>query len=58
MPNKAVIALTVALLVFSLTACIQDVDSQLIEAGGKAKPGILRGCLRPGLKWMRKTRRV
>ena len=58
MPNKAVIALTVALLVFSLTACIQDVNLQLIEAGRKGKPGTLRGCLRPELKWMRKTRRV
>ena len=48
MPNKAVIALTVALLVFSLTACIQDVNLQLIEAGRKGETRNIEGLLAAG----------
>ena len=48
MPNKAAIALMVALLVSSLTACTQDVNSQLIEAGRKGETRNIEGLLAAG----------
>ena len=48
MPSKAFIAPTVALLISSLTACMQDVNSQLIEAGRQGDARNIEGLLAAG----------
>ena len=53
MPSKAAIALMVALLTSSLTACTQDVNSQLIEAGKKGETTNIEGLLAAGADFLR-----
>ena len=48
MPSKAFITLTVALLISSLTACMQDVNSQLVEAGRQGDARNIEGLLAAG----------
>ena len=47
-PSKAAVALMVALLIPSLTACMQDVNSQLIEAGKEGETRNIEGLLASG----------